>query len=232
MAQMLSRQQTVAALRQLAEFLEQADVASEDDDLWEALLAINLPLPLRMTGIEHKLDRLLEHLERRSSFDCRFSGADGDNVIQLLTGRGQRAGAVEFLRGCFKGARQLTICDPWFLKPPAATLPDNYVREIGTLLPETLCRLEIFVGKRQRNKGVANGINALCRERKIRIARFITDEIHDRVWIADDGRAYVIGTSFNGLGNKCAFILCLPDKDKRLFMDEINKRRVGKSRSV
>ena len=47
------------------------------------------------------------------------------------------------------------------------------------------------------------------------------DDVHDRVWIKDFHSAYVVGTSFNGLGDKCAFILSLPEEDRRDFIRAI-----------
>lgn len=231
---MPSKHQMIAELRRLAAYLETSNLELGDDDVCNALLQLSLSFSPRIYGIERKLDRLFEP---PSGFECRLSGADGDNVIQLMTGLGPtaRAGAVEHLGECLDGAQHITICDPFFLQlpPKAMSIPD-YVAALGSIFPEKMRSLELFVGSRKRTTGVADGINSLCKERSIRISCFKTDDIHDRVWIADYERAYSVGTSFNGLGNKGSFILQLPDEDKRRFIQEITARRqsLPKSKSV
>ncbi len=49
--------------------------------------------------------------------------------------------------------------------------------------------------------------------------------MHDRVWIKDGNRAKVVGTSFNGLGKKLAFILNLPESDLRAFQTQLPRIR-------
>jgi hypothetical protein len=51
------------------------------------------------------------------------------------------------------------------------------------------------------------------------------EEIHDRVWLKDETDAVVVGTSFNGLGNKCAFLLNLEAADASSFSAELRRIR-------
>jgi len=230
---MPSKDKMIAEVRRLAAWLERGDLELGDDNLPKQLLPLSLFVATRIYEIEQKLDRLLE---RPSGVECRLSRADADNFRRYLTGLGPTArdDAVRHLKECLKGARQLTICDPYFLNAPRRTLPRDYVKRIETVLPKTLKQLEIFVANGRRNKAVAREFNTLCKSRSIKLSCLKTDDIHDRVWIADGLHAYVVGTSFNGLGNKCAFILPLPDEDKRLFIKEITSRRnsLPKSKSV
>jgi hypothetical protein len=55
--------------------------------------------------------------------------------------------------------------------------------------------------------------------------------LHDRVWIADHERAFTVGTSFNGIGSRCAFILELPSEDRRAFIRELASIRANVTKS-
>ena len=142
-----------------------------------------------------------------------------------------RTDANQYLSGVVAGARELTICDPYILQPYAAIPPINYVTSLLSVLPTTLRSLEIFAKPRVRNRQVAEELNKACKQRGVRVTVLRTNEIHDRVWIADHERAYTIGTSFNGLGNRCAFILPLPSEDRRAFAKELASIRSGASKS-
>jgi hypothetical protein len=230
--QMPSKDKMIAELRRLAASLESGDLELGDDDLPKLLFPLSLFLAPHIYEIEQKLDRLLE---RPSRVECRLSEADGDSFIQFIVK--QTAPGVRYLNECLSGAVELTICDPYFLTASSKTPPGNYVGRIEAVLPATLKRLEIFVAtdkKIKRNKTVADGINSLCKRRNIKLSCMKTDEIHDRVWIANHLHAYVVGTSFNSLGDKCAFILELPDEDRRLFIQEITSLRgsLPKSKSA
>jgi len=51
----------------------------------------------------------------------------------------------------------------------------------------------------------------------IKLSLRTNSKIHDRVWIADKNTAFVIGTSFGGLGRRLAFLLDLPSEDLTRF---------------
>ncbi|RFP62251.1 MAG: hypothetical protein BJG00_003790 [Limnothrix sp. CACIAM 69d] len=158
---------------------------------------------------------------------------DGGNTLQLMTraGSGAREEAILDLRGMLSGAKHLTICDPYFLQSNNKISKEDYVAEIGSVIPSTVKNIELYVKLRKRDAVVADGISKICRDRGIRLDCRKTDELHDRVWIVDSSRAFVVGASFNGLGNKCAFILELPEEDRRNFMREISLLRGLTTRS-
>lgn len=183
--------------------------------------------------IDEKLDRLLE---RREPGRCRLADTSDETLVEFITGIGAtaRARALHHLSGCLQGARHLTICDPYLLlSPRRGPSARDYVASIESVLPPTLAEIEIFREEKRRQPEVASEMNDMFKRRDIRVRSYVTNDIHDRVWIANHDRAYVVGTSFNGLGNKCAFILPLPKEDLRSFLDEIDQRRANKrSRSV
>ncbi|HEY1945335.1 MAG TPA: hypothetical protein VGH40_24730 [Roseiarcus sp.] len=183
--------------------------------------------------IESKLDRLLARYELGH---CRLAGARRSDVIEFMTGIGVKArtDALSHLNGCLDGAQHLIICDPFFLKSTQTVSPSDYVAGVESVLPKALKILEVFSGKRKRDGSVAEGLNQMFRRKGVRINHYKTDHIHDRVWIKNHTDAYSVGTSFNGLGKKCAFILPLPSDDLRAFLTEISalRNQLPMSRSV
>ena len=102
---------------------------------------------------------------------------------------------------------------------------------IDAVIPKTARSVELYVKPRKRDAVVAAGFTKLCIDRGIKLICRKTDELHDRVWIVDSTRAFVIGASFNGLGNKCAFILELPEEDRQNFIKEVGFLRDRTTRS-
>jgi hypothetical protein len=227
---MIPKEQLIAELRGLISSLEEGNIDAADERLkWPLVLYYN---HWAIEVIEQKLDALIE----RSSVRCRLFDAEGVQIAHLMTGLGplESNKAVTHLRDCMAGATSITICDPYLLTLKKQASASDYVHSIEGVLPASLTRLELFVGKMRRNPEVAKHLNELCKTRGIRLSCYKTDDIHDRVWIADNNFAYSVGTSFNGFGNKCSFILPLSHEDRRSFAEEINNRRdkLSKSKSA
>jgi hypothetical protein len=181
----------------------------------------------------HRLHEKMDHLLKRPTLACRMASDEGDGVMRMMTNVGVlgRAQAIHHLRVGFGGAKQLTICDPYFLLSNSKISKQEYLAGIDTVIPSTVKNIELYVKPRKRDAEVASGFTSLCQQRGIKLVCRKTDEIHDRVWITDSTRAFVVGASFNGLGNKCAFILELPEEDRRNFISEVGLLRERTTRS-
>ena len=184
----------------------------------------------RIRAVERKLDALMD----RPQLHCRFSGPRGDDILQLMTNVGpvERTKAIRHLQTGFSGAKHMTVCDPYFLRGLRGSTAQEYTEDFARTIPVTTQSLEIFLKPRERDPEVAAGINRLSQERNIAVRIHRTKELHDRVWIADGQRAFVVGASFNGLGNKCAFILELPPEDRAHFIAELANVRTRATSSV
>ncbi|MGM8063212.1 hypothetical protein [Vogesella indigofera] len=224
-------------IQHLQHLLQQVESSETDNEAWQRVRHDHFFDPWwdeysldRFDRLDRKLDELLK---RSSNAMCRYSGEGDGQIVRLITGVGElaRVEAVRYLNQCLSGARQLTICDPYFLQPYGRMPKANYVAAIKDVIPKQVSQIELFVKPRKRDAEVAEGFNEFCKERSIKLTCRRTDAIHDRVWIVDSSRAYVVGTSFNGLGNKCAFILDLPDEDMRGFFKEIGFLREQTTRS-
>lgn len=230
---MPSKELLIQHLRKLIEIVERSE--SERDALWR----------IRTEGffyhfwdeeIDHRfrrLDQKVDALLGRPVPSCRMASEEGNNVLQLMTGIGvaARVEAIDYFRGGFAGANQLVICDPYFLLSNSKISKTDYLAGVDAAIPKSVKSIELFVKPRKRDAEIADGFTKLCHERGIKLTCRKTDELHDRVWIVDSTRAFVVGASFNGLGNKCAFILELPEEDRRSFLKEIGLLRERTTRS-
>ncbi|MNT57386.1 hypothetical protein D3C86_1693840 [compost metagenome] len=132
------------------------------------------------------------------------------------------------------GAKSLSICDPYFLKKPKDAPPAQAAAEFIGILPTTLQSLNLYVKPRIRDKDFSDYLNSMLKERGVKLLVRKTEDVHDRVWVKDYEEAFVVGTSFNGLGNKCAFILDLPSEDRKQFIYSLNElsQKLSKSKSA
>lgn len=180
-----------------------------------------------------QLDQKVDDLLARPVSSCRLASEEGNNVLEFMTGVGvvARTEAIDYLRDGFSGAKQLVICDPYFLRSNNKNSKTEYLAGIDAVIPKTVKTIELYVKPKMRDAEVADGFNKLCKDRDIKLTCRKTEELHDRVWIVDSTRAFVVGASFNGLGNKCAFILELPERDRQNFIKEVGFLRERTMRS-
>ncbi|MDA8361728.1 MAG: hypothetical protein M0Z44_07020 [Gammaproteobacteria bacterium] len=192
----------------------------------------NKEFEYRLRRLERKVDALLE----RPTASCRMASEEGSNIMQLMTGVGDaaRCEAIEHMSRGFSGAKQLVICDPYFLLSNSKASTEGYLACVKDVIPKTVEAIELFVKPRKRDVKVAEGFTKLCQDRGIRLTCRKTEELHDRVWIVDYTRAFVVGASFNGLGNKYTFILELPEEDRRNFIKQVGllRERTARSKSA
>jgi len=181
----------------------------------------------------HRLDQKVDALLERPISTCRMASEEGNNGLQFLTGVGEaaRTDAIDYMHDGFSGAKQLVICDPYFLLSNTKNSKADYLDGIDDVIPKTVKTIDLYVKPKKRDTEVADGFTKLCQDRGIKLTCRRTDELHDRVWIVDSTRAFVVGASFNGLGNKYAFILELPEEDRRKFIREVGLLRERTTRS-
>lgn len=217
----MNKRSAQAVIRRLLSYLESDDVQEEDVSVLLRYLVRNcerdLYLEHRLMEISSRVDTILERSEQVLG--------SANSALQFLIPKGPPVQTVNYMQQCWGTAKTLTICDPYLLKqfPADTRTPAQYAQDFETLLPPGLTSVEIFINK--RNGPIASELDALCRTKGISVSRYHTQEIHDRVWIADGSRGYVVGTSFNSLGNKFAFVLDLSHQDLADFLKELDRIR-------
>lgn len=223
----------IAHLKELISIVERSD---SDRDALQRIRKERFKYPLWDEEFEcrlHRLDQKVDALLERPISTCRMAGEEGNNVLQFLTrvGEAARTDAIDYMNDGFSGAKQLVICDPYFLLSNTKNSKADYLAGIDDVIPKTVKTIDLYVKPKKRDTEVADGFTKLCQDRGIKLTCRRTDELHDRVWIVDSTRAFVVGASFNGLGNKCAFILELPEEDRRKFIREVGLLRERTTRS-
>lgn len=101
-------------------------------------------------------------------------------------------------------SRKLTVIEPYFFSSGGFGLTKNTIISVLEPFRDRLEVLEVVT--------VKDNCNARNRAEIERVLDFLEiqviyeEKFHDRFWIIDDERAFVVGASINGFGNKHFFI--------------------------
>jgi hypothetical protein len=166
---------------------------------------------------------------------CRFAEGEGDGLLRMLTGGGDRQAPLKDLRAWLKGATEVTVADPYFFhgdttgwntrsRKSKKQAAERYAADVNKVLG-SVKRVTVY-HLPDPPKTMVTALKRLAwRGRKVHA--IATTEIHDRVWIRDDSDARLIGTSFGSIGKKIAFMLELPSDDRISFVSELRRIRGG-----
>lgn len=116
-------------------------------------------------------------------------------------------------------SKELLIIDPYLFPPSPKPDEQQYADLLFSVLEPLLngvTELKCVVGSKQ-NLSVQKAVTDLIAAKypSVNVVVTISDDFHDRFWIADQQRAAVVGTSFNGIGSKV------------FLVDELNSRDVA-----
>jgi hypothetical protein len=175
----------------------------------------------RLLLIERRLESLKPQRCALAEGDC------ANRVIRFVTGlEGRQSEERKHITKWLSGASQLTVVDPYFF---SFSRPNKvyrtraqYVEAMIALFPNTLKSIEVF-HQPGPNREIISAFKKHCCTKSITLRTWITNEVHDRVWIKSNEEAIALGTSFGGLGNKIAFILDLPPEDLGVFRRELHR---------
>jgi hypothetical protein len=128
---------------------------------------------------------------------------------------------IKHLREFTRDVVHVTVIDPYIYWRQEAAELSNYVEAFAqSICLDTNTRLDsiqIIYYKNKRDQQCRTAIVERIKSAGKDFSDRQTKVIHDRVWIMDDTRAIVTGTSLNGIGCKLAFILELPDEDLQVL---------------
>ena len=132
---------------------------------------------------------------------------------------------IEFIQSKIRKAKltkKLTIIDPYFFNSGKLSLAEKpTILEI--LKPfNQLEKLEIITKK---NYNKANFEWYKKSLKNVDITVIAEENFHDRFWIIDENKAFIVGTSVNGFGNKHFFIQddYLSDNDTQTLLNLYTK---------
>lgn len=171
--------------------------------------------------VSEKLDSLLEKLDGSR---CRYrESGDNGNFAYLVAGLNGDDGRQD-LKEWLDGAKILEVADPYFFHMGSYKNTTQLVHNFEEILPKSLRRLSVY-HKPKPSRALKQEFSDCIRAHGVQQDYFRTSILHDRVWIKDGNHAKVVGTSFNGLGNRLAFILDLPESDLRAFQAQMSNIR-------
>ncbi len=119
---------------------------------------------------------------------------------------------------------ELIIVDPYFY---AGSANLNYLNILSSVLSRYINKIDtiIIITKNEINNKSQVDNTLLNLKSTLNIIHNITNDFHDRFWISNSRQnGVVLGTSFNGLGNRIALIDRLNISDVRLIVTELNNR--------
>jgi len=210
----MRKKQYIEHLKRIIGHLEK----SEDKDIDEEEYFPNIlfhhyaDLQEHMHAMMHRMESKLEEIN-----NCCKSGSDQINKFIVKKGGFEEGG--RFLKEWIFDADELIICDPYYFqwtKTKVFETESQYSDELLKILPHKVKSLTVY-HLPGPNKRIYSKIQTSCQSIGRRLKIYATNEIHDRVWIKNNSVGISVGTSFNGLGNKAAFILPLPEQDLEQF---------------
>ena len=151
-------------------------------------------------------------------------------LLSMTAPVGEKLMAVNILTRKLVDAKEVTICDPYFFIKPEDEKDNEYIESLISVLPlKSLKKVNIF--HQNYEIDILRNFRRRIQSHNILINMYRTKTIHDRVWIVEGKKAFVVGTSFQSLGgNKFSFILDLPDEDLETFNIHLQKERVKNTR--
>ena len=186
----------------------QRELSREYDALVDRLIEEGQETPFPSPGIGWPSRTV--YVERRCALE-----RDADGNMQFVTLPGQRAIGLKELRDFTDQTEDLIVVDPYVFsgtRGSASAIAEEFKRA-ARVGGKFLKRIHFVCDAGHTTNAVRSEIVALCLKHKVHFTERNTNTVHDRVWIANRARGLVVGTSFNGLGSRAAFLLPLPGPD-------------------
>ena len=204
-----------AAIKQYIEFLQQLEDSADTESV-ELEFAIFSSSTGRSTSAK---------LSMREVMYADYGRPAAPELSVVLGASRPSRSAKETLRSKLRGAGTLIVCDPYLLTLPRGIKAKEYIHDLMSVLPlKTLRHLDIVLDKTRESPGVRLELSRQW-PKSVTLQLFDDSSIHDRVWIIDEHSAFVVGTSFGGIGKKLAFLLRLPPDDLENFKKYLQRSR-------
>ncbi|MCK8136718.1 hypothetical protein [Pseudoalteromonas sp. 2CM28B] len=214
------KERYLSLLRKQRELMFEYENMLEEVDLFEHPELLNFPMLID----RHKR----VYVENR----CPLRESKNDS-LQLLTKPGERNSGLKELRDFTRESESLIIIDPYFFSGESskAQIIASDVEKCTRAKQRFLKRVHVVYDPSSQTKAVKKYIEEMFKNNSIYFSTSTTDEVHDRVWISDRNRALVVGTSLNGIGNRAAFLLPLPESDLNELLDFLDEKSLSRKES-
>ena len=166
------------------------------------------------------------YVERRCALD-----RDIDGNMHLVTLPGQRAVGLKELRDFTSQVESLIIVDQYMFSGDGGTasaIAEDFKRT-ARIAGKRLNRVHFIYDPSHATKAICDEIAKQLAQHKVHMSERHTNIVHDRLWIADRSRALVIGTSFNGIGSRAAFLIPLPHPDLNSVLEYLDENALSRA---
>jgi len=126
-------------------------------------------------------------------------------------------------------SKDLTIADRYFFPVQLSDRAEyleylDTVREIFSLVIPKVAMVR-FITQPKHNRALYEDIKSVLIDLnpEIKVVYKMTEDFHDRFWIADEVKGLFIGTSFNGIGKKYALVDFMKDEDTATIVKELRR---------
>lgn len=142
---------------------------------------------------------------------------DPGGFLEMLVAPGNRQQGLHNIREETQGRRKLIILDPYIFSGPSARAADIAIDLEEALFSRKKSINSVHIvysdNPSDRTGAVREAVLSMFKRHKTFVSEVRSPILHDRVWVFDRTSALVVGTSLNGIGNRLAFILPLPNDD-------------------
>lgn len=130
-------------------------------------------------------------------------------------------------------AESLIIVDPYVFSGPRSSAEQisNDLKKSARIGGKSLRRVHFVYDSDNVTATLRSSVRKLLATESVKMTEAQTGELHDRVWIADRKRGIVVGTSLNGIGERAAFLLPLPEPDLTALLEFLDNRKLSRAES-
>jgi hypothetical protein len=115
---------------------------------------------------------------------------------------------------------ELIVVDRYLLPKACPDCLDNLTFLISPIL-NGVSRV-VLVTRKEYDEALLNDLRAAFKKRRCEVLHRISDNFHDRFWIADHARGLFVGTSPNGLGKRYALADYMAEDDVRTIVEALS----------
>ena len=122
----------------------------------------------------------------------------------------------------------LVIIDPYFFAENKNE--DGYMEIFSAIFGPIGNKISkiTFITNDKSNNGLCNKVHAFLSKsnNKLAIDHTVTEDFHDRFWIADEERGMFVGTSINGIGKRYALTDYMREEDVKAIVEELRRSKL------
>jgi hypothetical protein len=179
-------------------------------------VGLSAKIATRYSLVEHEIKQLL--LEKGVSYLWQLANFQEDALPRTP----DRPALLRVLGGMLRQiapTEELTIVDRYLFPKGCSECLDMLTSLLSPVLPGG-ARL-VLVTSRNCDAGLVTGLRERCKISKVEVDLRLSENFHDRFWIADRIRGLFVGTSLNGLGKRYALADYIAEDDVKAIVETL-----------